>query len=224
MSNLFSASIGKKVIMSVTGLFLIVFLLVHLTVNLMILFGQETYNVAAHFMATNPAIKIIEPLLGLGFLFHIVYASILTLKNQKARPQGYAVRNAAISSTWQSRNMYILGALVLTFLVIHLSDFYIKIKFGAEGSLPAFLHNGEMIDDTYTLVVEKFKILWFSILYIIGAVLLGLHLSHGFWSAFQSLGFSNDKWRMRLHMAGMIYAYLMAIGFSILPLYVLLGK
>jgi succinate dehydrogenase / fumarate reductase, cytochrome b subunit len=224
MSNLFNFSIGKKVIMSITGLFLIVFLLIHLTVNLMILFGQEAYNVAAHFMATNPAIKIIEPLLGLGFLFHIIYATVLTLQNRKARPQAYAVRDAAISSTWQSRNMYVLGALVLTFLAIHLSDFYIKIKFGAEGAVPTYILHGTTIDDTYTLVIQKFNILWFSIIYIIGAILLGLHLSHGFWSSFQSIGMSNDKWRNRLHMAGMIYAYLIAIGFSILPLYVLLGK
>lgn len=224
MSNLFSASIGKKLIMSITGLFLIVFLLVHLIVNLMILVGPDAYNAAAHFMATNPIIKIIEPLLGVGFIVHILYASILTLQNQRARPEKYAVRNDSESSSWPSKNMYILGALVLTFLAVHLADFYIKIKFGSEGAVPETTLHGQVSHDTYTLVVEKFKIVWFSLIYIIASVFLGLHLSHGFWSSFQTMGLSNQKWRKRLSTLGLLYAILIGVGFAILPIYVLLFK
>lgn len=222
MSNLFSASIGKKLIMSLSGLFLILFLLIHLIVNLMILVGPDAYNAAAHFMATNPMIKIIEPLLAVGFVIHILYASVLTIQNRNARPEKYAVRNDSESSAWASRNMYVLGALILTFLILHIADFYIKLKFG--GNVAETDVNGTLTHDTYTLVVEKFKIWWFSAIYIIATIFLGFHLSHGFWSSFQTIGFSNAKWRTRLSTIGFIYALIISIGFSILPLYVLFFK
>jgi len=222
MSNLFSASIGKKLIMSISGLFLILFLLIHLIVNLMILVGPDAYNAAAHFMATNPMIKIIEPLLAVGFIIHILYASMLTIQNRNARPEKYAVRNDSESSAWASRNMYVLGALILTFLVLHIADFYIKLKFG--GDVAETNLNGTMTHDTYSLVVEKFKIWWFSSIYIIATLFLGFHLSHGFWSSFQTIGLSNAKWRKRLSIIGFIYAIIIAVGFSILPLYVLFFK
>lgn len=222
MSNLFSASIGKKLIMSISGLFLILFLLIHLIVNLMILVGPDAYNAAAHFMATNPMIKIIEPLLAVGFIIHILYASMLTIQNRNARPEKYAVRNDSESSAWASRNMYVLGALILTFLVLHIADFYIKLKFG--GDVAETNLNGPMTHDTYSLVVEKFKIWWFSSIYIIATLFLGFHLSHGFWSSFQTIGLSNAKWRKRLSIIGFIYAIIIAVGFSILPLYVLFFK
>ena len=88
---MFNSSIGKKLVMSITGLFLMVFLLVHLTVNMLLLVGDgEVFNRAAHFMASNPAIKVIEPLLAIGFVFHIIYATFLTIKNQRTRPIGYS--------------------------------------------------------------------------------------------------------------------------------------
>ncbi len=222
MGNIFSASIGRKLIMSISGLFLIVFLLVHLTVNLFLLVGADAYNVAAHFMVTNPVIKIMEPLLGIGFIVHIIYASILTLKNQSARPQKYDTKNASNSSSWQSRNMYILGATVLSFLVLHIINFYLKLKFGGEGAVEETIVDGVHMHDTYSLVVAKFEIWWYVAIYVTGSVLLGLHLAHGFWSAFQSLGLSNGPWRTRLSVAGKIYAVVIAGGFSIIPLFFLL--
>jgi succinate dehydrogenase / fumarate reductase, cytochrome b subunit len=222
MGNIFSASIGRKLIMSISGLFLVIFLLVHLTVNLFMLIGADAYNIAAHFMVSNPVIKIMEPLLAIGFVVHIIYASILTLQNQKARPEKYSDRNAANSSSWQSRNMYILGATVLTFMVIHIINFYLKIKFGGEGAPEEVLIDGVHMHDTYSLVVAKFEIWWYVVIYITGAILLGLHLSHGFWSAFQSIGMSNGPWRTRLSVIGKVYAIVIAGGFAIIPLYFLL--
>src|SRR5690554_4305728 len=120
MSSFFSASIGKKFIMSVSGLFLILFLAVHLFVNILLLFDDsgELYNQAAHFMATNPAIGLIEPLLGLGFLVHIIWSFVLEYRNWKARPVKYNKKNNSAASSWASRNMLVLGGLILVFLVI----------------------------------------------------------------------------------------------------------
>ncbi|MCF8374702.1 MAG: succinate dehydrogenase cytochrome b subunit [Bacteroidales bacterium] len=222
MSSIFSASIGKKLIMSISGLFLIVFLLVHLGINLLMLVSADAYNAGAHFMATNPAIKIMEPLLALGFVIHILYATILTLQNQKARPENYSTVNQSESSTWPSRNMYVLGGLVLTFLVIHIINFYWKIKVLGGHDIPSVIVDGVEMHDTYWLVAGLFKFWWFDVIYVIGAIFLGLHLSHAFWSAFQTLGLSNIVWRKRLHVIGQIYTYLIAIGFAIIPIYFLI--
>ena len=188
----------------------------------MLLFGPEAFNTGAHFMATNPIIKIVEPTLALGFIIHIIYASILTLQNQKARPNSYKTVDQSKSSKWASRNMYILGGTVLTFLIIHMINFFIKVKFGIGGHLETVEYSeGVVIHDSYTLVTDLFKIWWYDLIYIIGAIFLGLHLSHGFWSAFQSVGLSNDKARKFISSFGLIYAIIIAGGFSIIPLYFL---
>lgn len=217
MANLFSSSIGKKIIMSLSGFFLFSFILVHLTVNLFLLGGQEAYNVAAHFMETNPIISIIEPILGLGFLFHIVYSIILTLSNLRARPIRYKVSKPGSNSTWASRNMFVLGGLILTFLVMHIINFYWKLKFGEVSTV---IINGVEMHDTYTLVTSLFiNSLLFDIFYIVGAVFLGLHLSHGIWSAFQTIGLDNDIWRPRLTIISILFSIIIAAGFSIIPIY-----
>ena len=224
MSNFLSSSIGKKVIMSLSGLFLIAFLCVHLTLNLFLIFDNsgELFNHGANFMATNPVIKIVEPILAIGFIIHIIWASILTLQNQKARPIKYAQRNQSQNATWASRNMYILGGLVLVFLVIHIYNFWWNIK--VTGNLEAVVVDGVEMENTYLLVSSLFRSsIVYCGLYIAGAILLRLHLTHGFWSAFQSIGFSNDIWRKRLSALGYIFAVIIAVGFSIIPLYFMAG-
>lgn len=205
MSNFFTSSIGKKFIMSITGLFLILFLCVHLTVNLLLLVSPEAFNAGCEFMAL-PVIKVIEPILALGFIIHIIWASVLTLQNQKARPTKYALRNQSRNCTWASRNMYILGALVLAFLALHICTIWYNFKFGD-------------ITDHYELVSSRLEQPVYGIIYIIAAILLGLHLSHGFWSAFQTIGFSNQIWRKRLEYVAYFFAFVFGIGFSIIPLY-----
>ena len=223
MSSIFSASIGKKLIMSISGLFLIVFLLVHLGINLLLLIGSDAYNLGAHFMATNPGIKIMEPVLALGFLIHILYASILTLQNQKARPEKYSTVNQSESSTWPSRNMYILGGLVFIFLVIHIVNFYWKIKVMGGHGLESVTIDGVEMHNSYLLVASLFNIWWYDVIYVIGAIFLGLHLSHAFWSAFQTIGWSNILWRKRLNVIGQIYTWIIAVGFAIIPIYFLIA-
>ncbi|MCC8173090.1 MAG: succinate dehydrogenase cytochrome b subunit [Odoribacter sp.] len=227
MSNFLTSSIGKKVIMSVSGLFLIAFLVVHLTVNLMLILDSsgDLFNQGAYFMATNPLIKIFEPILALGFVVHIIWGTYLTLKNRQARPVRYAENKHSKDVTWASRNMFILGGLVLIFLVIHLYNFWLNIKFPGRGSpLPHKIVGGIEMEDTYFLVSSLFRnSIFYCILYILGGIFLGLHLTHGFWSAFQTVGLANDIWRKRLRIVGYIFAIIITVGFCIIPLYFLAG-
>ena len=227
MSNFLTSSIGKKMLLSISGLFLIAFLCVHLALNLLLIVDNsgELFNIGAHFMATNPIIKIVEPILAIGFIIHIILASILTLQNRGARPIKYDRRSQAGNCTWSSRNMYILGALVLIFLVIHLWNFWWNIKFPSLGTpLAETIVDGVKMENTYALVAGLFQSsVIYCLLYILGGIFLGLHLTHGFWSAFQSIGFSNQIWRKRLECVAKIFAFIIAAGFSIIPLYFMLG-
>ncbi|MDX9882743.1 MAG: succinate dehydrogenase cytochrome b subunit [Prolixibacteraceae bacterium] len=224
MSNFLTASIGRKFLMSITGLFLMMFILVHLTINLLLIFDDsgELFNLGANFMATNPAIKIMEPLLGLGFIVHIIWSLIISFQNMKARPVGYKISQQTNSSTWASRNMLVLGALILVFLVMHIINFFWVIKFNPH-SLSTVVINGVEMEDTYTLVAGLFKAsAVYDFLYVAGGLLLGFHLAHGFWSAFQTIGLSNKVWIKRLQFVATIYAILVAVGFSIIPMYFLI--
>ncbi len=224
MSKFLAASIGRKFLMSITGLFLVAFIAVHLTLNLLLIFDDsgELFNLGANFMATNPAIKIMEPVLGLGFLIHILWSFYLEYQNWRARPVKYNKKNMSGSSTWASRNMLILGSLVLVFLIIHIMNFFWVIKFEPH-TMNSVVVGGEHMEDTYTLVSDLFKgSVAYCIFYIIGGLLLGLHLSHGFWSAFQTLGLNNKYWMKRWHVIGYAYAVIVAVGFSSIPLYFLI--
>jgi succinate dehydrogenase / fumarate reductase, cytochrome b subunit len=221
MSNFLMTSIGRKFLMSITGLFLVMFIGVHLTVNLLLIVDDsgKLFNLGANFMATNPMIKIMEPILGLGFLIHIIWSFFLEYQNWRARPIKFDQRKASVSSSWASRNMLVLGALVLVFLIMHIIDFFWVIKF-APHSMPK---TADGMEDTYTLVASLFKeSVVYCFFYVIGGVLLGIHLSHGFWSSFQTLGLSNKNWLKRLQFIGTLYAIIIAVGFSAIPLYFLI--
>ncbi len=227
MSGFVSSSIGKKFFMSITGLFLVMFLLVHLTANLALLLGPDAFNVVSHFMGTNPIIQIVQPLLAIGFAVHIIYASILTLQNQKARgSENYSTVTNSHQSSWASKNMYILGTVIFSFLVLHLINFFWKIKVTGSPLLNEVNVDGEMMENAYALVAGLFTDaslgLAYSIIYVIGAIALGFHLTHGFWSAFQTIGFSNDAWRKRLSVIGYLFAFLVGGGFAIIPIFLML--
>ncbi len=219
MSSFFTSSIGKKFIMSVTGIFLILFLIVHLTVNSLLMVGSDAFNEAAHFMTTNPVIMVFEPLLAVGFIVHIIYSVYITLQNQRLRPVHYKKVNRWGSTIWPARNMFILGAFILIYLVIHLSNFFWKVKFG---HVDTVMVNGTEMHDLYGLVSSLFiNWWWYDLIYILGAIFLALHLSHGFWAAFQSLGWNNDLWRIRLKRIAYVFAVIMGVGFSSIPIYFL---
>ena len=223
MSSFLSSSIGKKLIMSLSGIFLVVFVLVHLILNSFLLFDStgDLFNAGAHFMSL-PVIRFgLQPVLFGGFIIHIIYASTLTLQNMKARPQKYAVQDLSKSSTWSSRNMFVLGGMVLVFIALHLTHFFIKMQI--TGDVPTTMLDGVEVHNGAKLVKDLFTTgtlgLVYTCLYVLGAILLGLHLSHGFWSAFQSIGFSNNIWRKRLEKVSYFYAFFIAAGFTIIPLY-----
>ncbi len=227
MGGFLSSSIGKKLIMSVTGLFLVIFLLVHLTANLALLLGADAFNIVSHFMGTNPIIQVMQPALAIGFIIHILYASILTLQNQKARgSESYNKTVNSHQSSWASKNMYILGAMILSFLVLHIFNFFWKIKVTGSPLLSEVNIDGEMMENAYALVVGLFRDpqlgMVYSAVYVLGSISLGLHLTHGFWSAFQTVGFSNDLWRKRLTVVGYLYAIAVASGFAIIPIFLML--
>ncbi|HYQ59111.1 MAG TPA: succinate dehydrogenase cytochrome b subunit [Draconibacterium sp.] len=226
MSRFLTASIGRKFVMSLSGLFLVVFIAVHLGLNLLLIFDNsgDLFNQGAHFMATNPLIKIMEPILGLGFIIHIVWSFFLEYQNWKARPVKYAKKNMSGASSWASRNMLVLGGLVLVFLIIHVINFFVKMKFTGDPLLAEVTVNGEHMHNAYALVSAAFiNSTVLGVFYILGGALLGFHLSHGFWSAFQTLGLNNKHWLNRWKVIGQIYAILVAVGFAIIPLYFMLG-
>ncbi len=220
--------------MSITGLFLMLFLLVHLSMNLTLMlnnftwlgttWGQgELFNAGAHFMISNPLIRIVEPVLAIGFIVHIIYATLITLRNRKRRPIGYAVSNRNYLSTWSSKNMYILGFTLLVFLVIHLLQFFYEIRFT---EMPKTVVKGVEMDDTFQIVAGLFTQPggWgylYSGLYMLGGIALGLHLSHGFWSAFQTVGWNNMKWVQRIKVISIIFGVLVGAGFTVIPMYFL---
>lgn len=228
MANLFSSSIGRKLLMSITGLFLIMFLIVHLTLNSFLLldgvFGFEEgqlFNAGVHFMATNPMIKLIEPMLGIGFGVHIIYSLIISFQNMRARGSiKYQSGNATKDVEWASKNMLILGIAVFAFLVVHLANFWVKMKgivpwHAAEVEFPFM---GTMVtgENAYELVNATFGMLWVVVLYAVGSIALGFHLAHGFWSAFQTIGWNNKIWMKRLRVISLVLSWLIGAGFSVI--------
>jgi succinate dehydrogenase / fumarate reductase cytochrome b subunit len=224
--SFFNASIGRKFLMSITGLFLILFLIVHLSLNLLLIFDDsgDLFNIAAHFMATNPLIKIMEPILAIGFVIHILWSMIITLQNMKARPVPYNKTNQGQNSTIVSRNMFILGLMMAVYLGIHLFNFWWKIKFAGDPLLSEItvMQAGTPVamENAYALVAGMFKSsVIYCIIYFVGGWLLGLHISHGFWSAFQTIGLNNVIWRKRLFTLAQIIGWIFTIGFAVIPLY-----
>ena len=225
MSNFLSASIGRKVFMSLTGLFLISFLTLHLTLNLLLIFDDTgvLFNQAAYFMATNPLIKLMEPILALGFIIHIIWAGWITLDNMRARPQGYASGDQLLKWWAPSKNMFILGGMILVFLVLHIFNFWVKLKLTGDPTLSKPTGTGIEMHNTYELVKTLFvNFPLYDVLYVIGGILVGLHLSHGFWSAFQTIGLSNINWMKRLKCLANLIGIIFAVGFSAIPIYFLL--
>jgi succinate dehydrogenase / fumarate reductase cytochrome b subunit len=224
MSSTLGSSIGKKLLMSLSGLFLIMFLIIHLTVNAFLLIpdGGDFFNSAAHFMATTPAIRVIEPLLAVGFLIHILWGVKLTLENRKARGSArYASGKKTTGVTWASQNMLVLGITVGAFLVLHIANFWLKMKLTGDPLLEHTTVNiagvNTEVENAYALVNYTFSYLWIVVVYVVAAIGLAIHLSHGFWSTFQTIGFSNEIWRKRVTFLGYLFAVIVGLGFSLIP-------
>jgi succinate dehydrogenase / fumarate reductase, cytochrome b subunit len=218
MSNIFSSSIGKKLIMSLAGIFLIMFLLVHLGINLLIFKeSPEAFNKAAHFMGTNPVIKIMEITLFGGFLLHMVYGVIVSLQNWMARPVGYK-KTYNSQSSYFSKYMIHTAIVLSIFLVLHLFDFYVKAKF--IGDVPEVFYDGKPYHDLSALVTARFQIWWVDVVYVVALLGLGFHLNHGFQSAFQTLGLNHPVYTPIIKFIGVTYSILVTVGFISIPVLV----
>jgi len=188
MSGLLSSSIARKFAMALSALFLIFFLLMHVSINLLSVFSEDAFNTASHFMGTNPLVQfLMQPILIFGVVFHFVMGFVLEIKNRKAVGVAkYAQNNGAANSTWMSRNMIYSGLAILLFIVIHFLDFWIpELKYKYVEVLPA---NPTRY---YHEMVEKFHNPVKVGIYVVAFVFLALHLLHGFMSAFQSMGANN---------------------------------
>jgi succinate dehydrogenase / fumarate reductase cytochrome b subunit len=208
MNKILFSSLSKKFVMALAGLFLLLFLPVHLVINLMLLKGNpEPFNKAAHFMATFPVIKIVEVVLLLAILIHITWGILLQIQNWFARPIGYAGGNKSETSFF-SRFMIWTGASVLTFLVLHFFNFYF-IKLGIVRGNP---------EDFYSVAHSLFKIPAYNYIYLTCFALLGLHLYHAFSSAFQTLGLNHRIWTPVVNVIAWVYAIVLPAGFAFISL------
>lgn len=217
MSGFFKSSIGRKVSMALSAFFLMVFLLQHLSINMMSVFSADLFNEVSHFMGTNPVVQFaLQPVLIFGVVFHFVMGFILELQNRNARNVSYAQNNGAANSSWMSRNMIWSGLAILAFIILHFIDFWfpeINTKF-IQGDWSG-LHNGEF--RYYHELQEKFVNPIRVAGYCIAFVFLGLHLAHGFTSAFQSVGAASL--RKKLGVVGKVYAILIPLGFIFVALF-----
>lgn len=207
--------------MAVTGLFLVLFLIGHVSGNFLLFKddGGQSFNQYAHFMTTNALVQILRILTFASIIFHLVYSIILTYQNNKARPVSYAVTKASPRSTWMSRNMGILGAIVLIFLLIHLRTFLYTMSFG---EVPYVEYDGEKVKDLYSIVVEAFSQLWYTGLYVLFMIGLALHLAHGFQSSFQTLGARHAKYTPIIKKTGIAFSIIVPLLFAIMPVYIFL--
>ena len=214
---MFKSSLGKKLVMGITGLFLISFLMVHCFLNSLIFIndGGETFNLGAEFMAKNWLIRAMEIVLFGGLLWHIIQAAILTRQNKKARPVAYAASNPSANSKWYSRSMGLLGTILLIFLIIHLRHFWVVSRFTDE------ITSGR--ETLFNEMKEVFSQLWVVILYCLAMVSLGYHLLHGFKSAFQTLGWNHVKYNSMIEKTGMIISIVLPVLFAAMPIAIYMG-
>ncbi len=212
--NAFSSSIGKKLIMGITGLFLILFLIVHCFLNALVFMndGGLTFNMGAHFMAGNWIIRAGEIVLFVGLLAHIYQGARLTFQNQAARPVKYAVNDGKANSKWYSRSMGLLGTLLAIFLIVHLANFWVVSRFTG---IPTVDANGH--EDLYAVMKETFSNVWIVILYVLAMVSLCYHLLHGFASAFQTMGWNHTKYNSLIKGFGVWYSIIISVVFAAMP-------
>lgn len=218
MSGLLNSTIGRKYAMALSAIFLLVFLVMHLSLNLLSVFSEKAFNQGSYFMGYNPLIQfVMQPILLIGVIFHFVMGFVLEIKNRNARPVKYAVNGAAANSTWMSRNMIVSGAVVLAFLGLHLYDFwlheitykYVQGRVDSPETMRFWIELNEKFYGDYIRVA----------IYVVANVLLGLHLAHGFQSSFQSIGARHPKYSSCIAGFGKLYSIIIPLGFIIVALY-----
>lgn len=202
-----------------TGLFLIFFLIGHVAGNLLLFKddGGQAFNEYAHFMSTNQFILILRILTFSSVIFHLIYSIVLTKNNSQARPVGYAVVKASPNTSWMSRNMGILGLLILIFLLIHLRTFFYEMSFG---DVPYVEYESGVVKNLYAIVVDAFSKLWYTGLYVFFMFALAFHLAHGFHSSFQTAGVRHAKYTPLIKKTGLAFSIIVPLLFAAMPIYI----
>lgn len=217
-SEMFTSSVGKKWVMALTGIFLILFLVVHVSVNALVWANDSgaMFLGAAHFLGNNIVPRILEIGLFLFFILHIIQGLMLEFQNRSKRKKGYAVAMGNKGSKWYSRSMGLLGTLILFFLILHLSHFWV----------PNRSNQGWLLGEELNLY-EKMKITfqeaWIVVVYILGCISLAWHLVHGFQSAFRTIGVSNKRYLNLLNVAGIGFSIIVPLAFAMMPVSFYLG-
>ena len=225
-SQLFTSSIGKKIVMSVTGLFLVSFLVVHVGVNSCVFKDAfmsndngDMFNRAANFMGKTVVIRLMEYVLFAGIIIHAIQGLALEFENRSKRKQGYEVKMGNRGSKWYSRSMGLLGTLLLLFLLLHWWHFWIPARFTHQGlETPILLSNGFIGHDMFHLMKATFSEWWIVIVYILGCISLAWHLVHGFQSAFRTLGLHNKKYLNMVNAIGIGFSIIVPLLFALMPL------
>jgi len=220
LTRFFTSSLGQKLIMSLTGLFLILFLVVHMTGNLQLLShdGGESFNIYAAFMSHNPFIKVISIGLYAFILLHTIQGLLLWSANRKSKgPQPKP--NKSKGADWPSKNMALLGTLVFAFLFLHMGDFWVKMRFTDQLAMVTYPGHDHPVQDIFTRVHVAFQQPLLVAAYIIGVIALAFHLVHGFQSAFQTLGIHHKKYTPLIKALGWAYTIIICGGFLSMPIY-----
>lgn len=216
-SQFFNTSIGKKLLVGATGLFLCSFVVVHLAGNIALLKedGGESFNLYAAFMGHNPLIQFIAWGLKVVIVLHAFLAIQLTIRNQAARPVKYAMRPGNQTSSWYSRQMAVMGSILFIFIVIHLAQFWWRMHYG---EMNVATYDGKEYGNLYEVVWFAFNELWIVALYVIGMIALSFHLIHGFKSACQTFGLNHKKYNGLINFIGVwLFGVLIPLGFAVIP-------
>ncbi|WP_454804165.1 succinate dehydrogenase cytochrome b subunit [Mucilaginibacter phyllosphaerae] len=245
----FNSSLGKKLLMALTGLFLCTFLIVHLGGNLLLFKHDQgfAFNSYANFLTHFPPIEVVAYLLYLAIIVHSIYALVLTIKNRRARPVGYAVQSKSPQS-WSSKNMGLLGSILLLFIVIHMGDFWFTYKYNnilgfkeyrvnlATNETTVSDYKPEVADfersistennveivrvkDLHARIQWSFSHLWYVVFYVIAMGAVAFHLLHGFQSAFKTLGWVHKKYNPIVYFIGTwLFGVIIPLGFALMPI------
>ena len=219
---LIDSSIGRKLIMSITGVFLVLFLLFHSCMNIVVIISPAGYNAICAFLGANWYAVAGTAVLAGGFIVHILYALYLTYQNMRARGNvRYAVSKNQKVVDWSSQNMLVLGAIVFGFLALHLYNFWFKMQFVELSGI----HTGGSFEPGQgaEFVKQLFSNPIYCVVYIVWLAALWFHLTHGVWSALQTVGVNNKTWLPRVKVISNIISTIVILMFTSIPVYYLIG-
>ena len=221
MNNYLTSNIFRKVLAAFSGLFLITFLIGHLVGNLQLFIpgveGQTQFNKYAFFMTTNPIVKVLSIITYTAILLHVLITLYLAIQSRRARPVRYAVSSGNDNSDWSSRNMSVLGIIILFFLIVHMKSFWYKMHFG---EMPyQYLSDGTKIKDLYLITTSAFQNPLYTFFYVFCMIALALHLKHGVESAIQTVGLKIPSYEKIFKYIGIIIALLIPAVFASIPVY-----